>query len=394
MVASIGLVPLTLLALPLPLPEPLRVLLMLLGAAWLSLGRLVVPRLRRSACVVEVQPGGVAVRGAGLRSQRIRAAEIRAASTAQMSDAERCAVGLVRYADGDWPMWLEMETPEDADRVRRALGVGHWGFGEIVWPPRSGSCYHVRPSAVDVVAAVAWLGVCIAALSSAVAAAVTAGTIALALTMIGAAAAALPHRDADSLCLSPQGLVVVVRGATLDFRWAEIVGASEIPGGILVHTRGAPVPARMKGASLAERTHFVAQIQSAVRRARGEGPGRPAAPPSLAILVPRDEPARVWLERLDATAASLRHTDRYRHAGVEESELWSALESPDAPGPLRAAAARILARLEPVQAGPRIAQVLAQERDTATRARISVALEEDIELAAGRIDLLDRVRGP
>ena len=75
----------------------------------------------------------------------------------------------------------------------------------------------------------------------------------------------------------------------------------------------------------------------------------------------------------------------YREPGLGEDELWSTLESPDAPATLRAAAARILARVAP-EKGARIARTLGMEHDRATRSRIRVALEEDVDVAASELD--------
>jgi hypothetical protein len=146
----------------------------------------------------------------------------------------------------------------------------------------------------------------------------------------------------------------------------------------------------MRGAQPLEREHFAAQIRDAARRARGEGSPPPDVPASVAVLAPRDEAHRAWLERVDATAASLARADGYRDLGVDEGDLWTALESPDAPVPLRSAAARVLARVAPETAGPRIAEVLAREHDVGARNRIRVALEEDVDLAARQLERLDR----
>jgi hypothetical protein len=114
-------------------------------------------------------------------------------------------------------------------------------------------------------------------------------------------------------------------------------------------------------------------------------------PAPISLLAPREEPKRAWLERIDATAATLvEGAGAYRAADISTQDLWTALESPDAPAPLRAAAARILARVVPGEAGPRIGLTLAAERDDRTRDRIRVALEEDVDAAARELERLDR----
>lgn len=387
--AAVGLVPLALLGLALPLSALARVELMLAGVAWLALGRLVVPRLRGAPCVVETEPGAVSIRRAGARTQRIRASDLRAASTAAAAEGDgRHSLALVRYGHGDWPMWLAMQDAADVDRVRRALGVGHAGFGALEWPPRGGS-FHVWPSVLDVVAAAAWLVVAVAALLHAEVVAFTGALGAFAATVAALAAAASTRAHADAIQLSPYGLTVVAPPSKREWLWREVRRAHATAGGVMVETAGGDqfVPLRRAGAE--ERALFAAQIDSAAARARGEGPPPPAVPASLAVLAPRDESARTWLERVDTAAATCLDPAGYRQTGVEEDDLWTALERPDVPGPIRAAAARILARVRPYRAGPRIAQVLAQEHSESVRTRIRAALEEDVSVAARQLEELD-----
>ncbi|MDP9149199.1 MAG: hypothetical protein M3O36_04555, partial [Myxococcota bacterium] len=133
----------------------------------------------------------------------------------------------------------------------------------------------------------------------------------------------------------------------------------------------------------------------------------------LHILAPRDEPKRVWLERLDATAAAQAGSrcagephpsssaassrcaplpsgsarDAYRRVDLDTNDLWDALENPDASASIRAAAARVLARVAPHE-GKRIVRVLVNERDDQARATMGAALEEDTEAAARRLEKL------
>jgi len=119
-----------------------------------------------------------------------------------------------------------------------------------------------------------------------------------------------------------------------------------------------------------------------------------AVPPPLAVLAPRGEGHRAWLDRLDAAAASMAapggSPDGYRVAMPRIDDLWSALESPDVVAPVRAGAARVLVRVDREQAGPRIAQILAAERDPGVRRRIRIAAEDDADDAARKLARLDR----
>ena len=66
-----------------------------------------------------------------------------------------------------------------------------------------------------------------------------------------------------------------------------------------------------------------------------------------------------------------------------------ALENPDAPARVRAAAARVLARVAPEEARTRVADVLACDRDAHACACIRIALEEDVETAARELEELE-----
>ena len=137
-----------------------------------------------------------------------------------------------------------------------------------------------------------------------------------------------------------------------------------------------------------EREHLAAQILSAAARARGEGPPPPVLPPPLARLAPRGETERAWLQRVDGAAASISEASAYRGNELDPKDLWLALESPDAPTRVRAAAARVLARVDPEEAKKRVASVLACDRDAHACAVIRVALEDDVDVAARELEEL------
>jgi hypothetical protein len=346
----------------------------------------VVPQLKPRTCALSIEPGAVRLREAGAASQQIRAADVHSASSARLGSG--FSLALTRYGAGDRPLWLELETAEQLDRVRRALGIGHSGFGELSWPARRG-VFHGKRTAVDLFGAGAWICTIVAvAAQTEVAIPLAALFVILTIVAVALGASARPVRN--GLVLSPGGLRVIQDGYLFDNRWADVVTADCRGDDIFLRTGTGVQRLPMRDALPEEREYLAAQIRSAALRARGEGPLPPGIPTSLSVLAPRGEDPRAWIERVDATAASLQRRDGYRIAGVEERELWETLESPDAPPALRAASARILARVTPEQAGPRIALALSQEHDPDARARILGALEEDVELAAQTLERLDR----
>jgi hypothetical protein len=388
-VTSLGTLPVAAVAVALPWSVTARGAALVVGIAWLAMGRLVVPRLRPRDCAISVEAGAIRVKNAGRASQRIAAEDVRAASTAQLADG-KCSIAIVRHEVGDPPLWLELDTQEDLDRVRRALGIGYAGFGALRWPSQGGS-FHNTPTAADAVATLGWLAILVAWCLGAVEVALAIALPVVPLTLVAMVMATTQRPDQHGVLLTGQGLQVVVDGRGALLPWNTVVGAKVEGTGLVIQASGGDTVVPMREALPAVREHVAAQIRSAAGRARGEGPPPPDPPASLAVLSPRDEGRRAWLERLDATAASMAQGDGYRQTSVEAQDLWAALDSPDVPARLRAAAARILASVAPEEAGDRIAKALAMEHDRDTRQCIRVALEEDVDVAARELDRLDEV---
>jgi hypothetical protein len=335
---------------------------------------------------VVVDAGAIAIENAGVLRQRIRAADVRAASAARWGS--KFVLALVRHEERDPPMWIELDRAADVERVRHALGIGRAGLGELWFPPQRG-VFHAMPSRVDAIAAVGWALIVLAACLHAIEVALALALLVVPLSLVALVLAVLPR--GSPLTLGRQGLAAPAHGVRL--AWTDITDASLSEGAIVVRTaagRLLRIPVRW-GLAI-EGELVVAQIRSAVGRARGEGPPPPQMPASLAVLAPRKEANRAWLERVDAAAASFSRAKGYRHSGVDPDDLWATIEDPDAPAPLRAAAARVLARIAPQEAGGRIAEALAREHDAEVSYRIRVALEEDVDLAARELDRIDRAR--
>ena len=89
-----------------------------------------------------------------------------------------------------------------------------------------------------------------------------------------------------------------------------------------------------------------------------------------------------------ASIVSAASGDAYRGSDLDPEDLWTALENPDVPARVRAAAARVLARVAPEEAKKRVASVLACDRDAEARAYIRGVLEEDVETAARDLEVL------
>ena len=119
----------TLIVLPLFAPGDagVRATISLLGAALFFGRRLLRPRFPARDANVEVEAGAIGIGEAGTLDQRVRASDVLAASTARTTDGVTLA--LVRRGATERPLVLDFASDDDLDAVRRALGLGHFGFG-------------------------------------------------------------------------------------------------------------------------------------------------------------------------------------------------------------------------------------------------------------------------
>ena len=355
----------------------------LLGAAVFFGRRLFRIRNAARSGGVLVHPGSIEIVGAGLLDQPVRAASLVGASSARTK--EGVTLALVRRGSTDRPLVLDFEREADLEAVRRALGLGHFGFGEVGWPTR------VRGTALQgsALLALAWLAISVCSVFDQELPAFGLALFVLPATVVALLVACLQNPQGPRVALTSAGLRFTDLPVWIPpIRYADVLAASVDPTGVRLTTNAGPMLIPMGQSLPEERAHLVAQILSAAARARGEGPPPPPLPGPLARLAPRGESERAWLERIDAAAASIASAEGYRGSGLDPKDLWVALESPDAPARVRAAAARVLARVAPNEAKTRVAQVLACDRDERACACIRVALEDDVELAARELEAL------
>ncbi len=369
----------------------LRAAALLLGVAVLLLQRILVPRLAARRGSVRFGADSIEVH-AGLASQRIRAAEVVAASTARTPGG--VALAIVRGEPRSRPVLLEVSGDDDLERLRKSLKLGHYGFGEIAWPTTRSRGGPVRATATALIAA----GWCLMALAAACGNAGVCLALALGvvpLSMLLMVDFLLAGAVTGYVWLSSHALGMVDPNGPVSVAYRDIVRveAADRLDRLTVWTANRSLAISTRAMTPEERDHLQAQIECAADRAHGKGTPPPDVPAPIAILAPQGEERRAWLERVDSAAAALVDGGgAYRRAEMSTEDLWSALESPDAPVPLRIAAARVLARVVPLEASARIGLVLASERDVGTRARIRIALEEDLDVAARELDRLDRRR--
>ncbi len=274
------LAPLVPAAVALPFDGTVAAALVAVSIAWMFVAGLLRPRLRARDAAVMVEGRAIRIRDAGLVSQRIRAQDVVAASTGHGDGDGGFILALVREAPRDRPLVLRLAHEPDARRIRRALGIGAGGFGIVSWPGPADRESWVSMT-LRLLAAFGWLLLAWATLHG-------------------------PFDVAAGLLFLVSLLSVAVLGWLASGR------------------------TRLTGPTADELVHATALGQSAEQRARAAPTG--AMPAGVAPLARGETEDSVgWLQRLDAMAASLGKSEGYRGGGVDRTELWEALEDPDAP---------------------------------------------------------------
>jgi hypothetical protein len=192
--------------------------------------------------------------------------------------------------------------------------------------------------------------------------------------------------------LEPRG--VVLRAPRCEIPYGAILDVSATKDGIAILTdprfHSGRIETRTRGSLTDdERVHCIAQITSAVRRARGLGPREPLVSGQVEDLARGAHDARAWLLRLDAIAQQMMSGAGYRGLAVDSTELWAALENHEADVHVRAAAARVLARTDQ-QSKKRIQTIARSARDKQTERRIRIVLDPDVDHASSELDELDK----
>jgi hypothetical protein len=367
----------------LPFAAPVRAMAPLLGIA-LLFARMSL-RLGPRRGTLELQADRVHLR-AGPLSQTIRAADVRAASTTRTPGG--VALALVRRDVGSRPLLLEVDRVEQLEEIRHSLKLGYLGFGEVAWPARAGAARFFG-AAPSLLLGLGWGVMALAAACGNAALVLALALAAVPLSALALLATAIPWSPRPRVSLTPHAVTLVEGTGVSSVSYGDVVAVDAEARRVVLRTGVGYLAVPTEELLAEEREHLRSQIECAVERARGCGHPPPEVPPPLSRLAPRGEPTRAWLERVDAAAASLGEGGAYRQTELRTEDLWWALESPDAPASLRMAAARVLARVAPAEARVRIAHVLDSERDLGTRVRIRIGLEENLDVAAQRLDRLD-----
>jgi hypothetical protein len=364
----------------------------------LNLGPFFPLRWAPSRVQVELQGGALRIHGAGLRDRVITAKQVQGATTARSDHGVVLHLGGV--ADGGTPLALEFDTDEEAAEARDALGIGHHGFGRLTWQPTPGDSSGARNVFRGLSAAL----FIACALSAAAAAAEPAWWVLYGvLTAFGVITLGLGgllsmlNWSAPRVSVSANGVSVShgsVGGRAIG--WNDISAVNHASDHVaLSHAQGHPpfvIPMVLtrwlrRGMTLADQEAFLAVVQAGARRARGEGPRKEEVATRVELLQRGASKSRDWLARLDVEAQQL-VAGGYRGSVMDKEDLYRVLGDPDAEVELRAAAARILLRVEPEAARVRVDRAIATSRDPKDEARIRLATDADVERAGEALDHL------
>ena len=326
------------------------------------------PKKTRIAC----KPGSIRVPFRGL----IRARDILGATTARVGD--RSSLVLTHRRRRRTPMAIEVESDEALATICKSLGIGHHGFGQIRFITKPAGAERWRYPVAT--AAIISLVLTLVSVSGT---GLLGFAFAMLLLLVAIVALVRVSTVPPMVQLTSAGVFVPVRGSTfLPFHMIEEVTLR--PNELLFRVRTDEetivhvVPIKTatwsrQSCSAPELEHFVAQIRAAVDRAHGKFIFKPEPTLTKRLERAENEPMADWLARIDMLGVG---AAGYRTTAFDAAELWTLLEDPEANGDVRAAAARILARLDPKTLKVRVADVLATVRDDEVRTRIADTLEE------------------
>lgn len=300
---------------------------------------------------------------------RLRAADVTGVSTCSHQGGYAMTVQLRRDPA---PHTFIVKDEATLNELRQALGGGHDGAGLVGWPLQR------DPREVMLIAA--------GMSASAFCLGFVGALLAFAIPFLRAFPK--PPQKLESILLTEQGLVWNFGGPRL-FPYTMIGKASRI-GKLLFldpakHSPGSAdhVKIPLKALSNEEIDLILSQIDSAVRRARGERTLRDSALERVQTLRRQaSEPLREWLVRLEALASAVRGND-YRSSPISADDLWHIASDPDETFEDRAAAGRVLIKAQGEEARVRVATALANVR--APEARIRIALDDDLDAAANAL---------
>lgn len=344
---------------------------------------------------VHVGPGYVEIKKSGSRNQRIVAKDIIGATTARASNG---VLLTLQHKKRDQPITIEVQSDAEAAKIRHALGIGHGGFGTIMWRTlsdntvRAGFIGRLLATTVGALTIALTLGV---SNEAGLFSGIFLGQFALVglvlglVELFGRPPEPSVMMGADGLRLkTPRGWFALPYDAIqhLEAHRRGLVFSVPQPFVSVAVERVGPT---MGGLSERDVKMLISQITAASQRAKGLGPHKDDVTGRIDVLRRAGESARDWLVRLDMAGQMLSSGPGYRGNTLDVDDLWAILEDPEAEADLRAAAARVLRHLREPTARVRIDAAVAAVRDEATNKRLRIAISDDVDGASQELAYLD-----
>ncbi len=343
---------------------------------------------------VECGAGYIEIKKAGSRNQRISAKDLEGATTARTRKG-----GLLltlQHKLRPQPITLELEDDHAAEQVRRALGIGHGGFGTISWRTQADSAGRSAIVGRILVVICGLIALTLGLVFSPEAAFMSAfllGQIALVGGVLGLIGL-LGKPVQPSIMMGAEGLRLRTPRGWFALPYQAVAAVED-------HQRGMvfTVPAPFNtvavetsgplagGPALDERRVLVEQVRAAAQRAQGLGPHKDDVTGRIEVLRRHGESPRDWLVRLDMAGQMLSAGPGYRGHALEIDDLWAILEDPEADAELRAAAARVLRHAPATRV--RIDAAVAAVRDETTNRRLRIAVDDNLDGASRELAFLD-----
>jgi hypothetical protein len=359
----------------------------------LSVGPFLNWRRRTREGLLQIAPGEVIMEGAPAISTK----QVRGATSTRT--ARGVALMLATTEDGGSPVTLEFDNDAAAAEVRRALGLGHDGFGALTWASSAGegaagrTVFRVASgilfASATLIAFAAGFGGEESGWWSLYTAAVTFGCMSLflafVLTIAGWYRPTL-KLDAQGAARVPWSHIkdVKIDGSTL---WIAARGRPHEGAEVQQQNVSHPLATSRwdrRAMSDTDATLLLSAIRDGAQRAHGLGPRKQEIAARMDTLQRGSEPARDWLARLDMAAQTV--LGGYRGSTLEKDDLYTLLEDPDADIHMRAGAARVLLRVDPAAAQIRVEDAIAAIRDPEHEKRIRLATRSDVDSAGEALD--------
>lgn len=352
---------------------------------------------RTRTAELETGPGYVEIKGAGTRSQRIEARSIIGGTTARTSKG---ILFTLSHAKRDQPITIEVESDADADRIRRALGIGHGGFGSVGWrtvpSPAAKTGFAGRVITLLIGAIITALGFFVSHEAAGIVGLIL-GQFAF-LSMILSLVGYFGRSGLPSVVMAAEGLRIQTRQGWFTLPYDHVLDIQVI-GNVLrfrvpppYHSVDVETAGTLIGSGLGvdDRDALIKQIMSAAARARGLGASKNDVTGRVDTLRRNGESPRDWLARLDMAGRMLESsTAGYRGHTLDTEDLWAVLEDPEADADLRAAAARVLRHSRKPETRLRIDAAVAAVRDDVTNRRLRIAIRDDVDNASQELAMLD-----